>query len=599
MAYFPTTQQQPVATTQATSVAPLLKPLQTDLLSGNGMILLVCLAALAGLAFLGPGNRKAELASGRWVKGNDKRFARKRAHNQINQRKKNAVSLYLNWPAVKATATESGRRYHFTKEAQTTYVPDAQRGIAVAGAPGTGKTFSVIDPLIRSTIHQGFPLILYDFKYPTQSSRIASLAARMGYQVHIFAPGFPESEVCNPLDFMKDEEDALMARQMATVLNRNFKLQSQSSEDPFFTNAGDQLVEATLMLAKSMCFPDVMIAFSILGSEELIKRLQGNKLNPWIDVAFRQLYSTAGSEKTTASIVATAALTFTRFMKAGVLGAFCGETTLPLDLSGKQLIIFGMDRERRDVVGPLLATVLHMLVTRNVIKPRQDPLIVALDELPTLYLPNLVQWLNENREDGLVSILGFQNLLQLEKAYGKELAGAIFGGCATKFLFNPQNYDSAESFSRYLGEEELFYRSKSKNTGGGKSSITQADQNRTRRLFAADQFLKLAQGNCVLLNPAYGSKSESAVPEKCRLKVAKTELGLQAQSLEYWEPLCQSLAEQSTVRPPNQDDVLARIQEFDLNFPIPKDSEESPTSSSLRTQSVLNLCNQAVDDQLL
>ena len=54
-----------------------------------------------------------------------------------------------------------------------------------------------------------------------------------------------------------------------------------------------------------------------------------------------------------------------------------------------------MDRERRDVVGPLLATVLHMVITRNVAKRRQDPLIVAIDELPTLYLPTLVQWLNE------------------------------------------------------------------------------------------------------------------------------------------------------------------------------------------------------------
>lgn len=115
-------------------------------------------------------------------------------------------------------------------------------------------------------------------------------------------------------------------------------------------------------------------------------------------------------------------------MKEGVLGSFCGWTSIPLELKGKQLLIFGMDRERRDVVGPLVATVLHMIVTRNVVKRRQDPLIVAIDELPTLYLPTLVQWLNENREDGLSVILGFQNLVQLEKTYERELARAILGG---------------------------------------------------------------------------------------------------------------------------------------------------------------------------
>jgi type IV secretory pathway TraG/TraD family ATPase VirD4 len=80
-----------------------------------------------------------------------------------------------------------------------------------------------------------------------------------------------------------------------------------------------------------------------------------------------------------------------------ILSAFCGKTTIPLDLTGKQMIVMGLDREKRDVVAPLLAMVLHMIVTRNVTQKRQVPLVLALDELPTLYLPALVQWLNENR----------------------------------------------------------------------------------------------------------------------------------------------------------------------------------------------------------
>ncbi|MCV3212396.1 hypothetical protein OGM63_02425 [Plectonema radiosum NIES-515] len=32
---------------------------------------------------------------------------------------------------------------------------------------------------------------------------------KRGYTVRIFAPGFPESETCNPLDLLRDEEDAI------------------------------------------------------------------------------------------------------------------------------------------------------------------------------------------------------------------------------------------------------------------------------------------------------------------------------------------------------------------------------------------------------
>jgi type IV secretory pathway TraG/TraD family ATPase VirD4 len=182
-----------------------------------------------------------------------------------------------------------------------------------------------------------------------------------------------------------------------------------------------------------------------------------DKLKVWTSRPLSQLISVKDSEKTAVSIIGTAQRMFQRFLKRDFVGAFCGKTTLPLDLDGKQLIVFGLDRNNRDIVGPLLAAILHMIVTRNVSRtvPRSNPLIVALDELPTLYLPALVNWLNENREDGFVGILGYQNIAQLEKVYGKELTRAIFGGTATKFIFNPQDTESAKLFSDYLGEMEI------------------------------------------------------------------------------------------------------------------------------------------------
>jgi type IV secretory pathway TraG/TraD family ATPase VirD4 len=104
---------------------------------------------------------------------------------------------------------------------------------------------------------------------------------------------------------------------------------------------------------------------------------------------------------------------------------------------------------------PLLATVLHMVITRNVAKRRQDPLIVAIDELPTLYLPTLVQWLNENREDGLIRHPRLSKPGTAGETYGRELARAILGACATKAIFNPQEYEAARMFSDFLGDEEV------------------------------------------------------------------------------------------------------------------------------------------------
>ncbi|NET38956.1 MAG: type IV secretory system conjugative DNA transfer family protein, partial [Cyanothece sp. SIO1E1] len=341
-----------------------LQPLHHSLQSRQGLTLLGCLLLVGVFSMLGR-RKKGKLATSHFGRNQEKSTARKRGWQQIKTPKKNAVCLYTTQPQRQS-------------DAKPIYLPDAQRGIAVCGGPGSGKTFSIIDPLIRSSLNQGFPTIIYDFKYPNQSSRHAAYAARLGYKVRVFAPGFPESDVCNPLDFLRDETDAEMARQIATVMNKNFRLLgTQNTQDSFFAAAGDQLTEALLMLTKGTPYPDIITAQAILGLTDLGNRVataaQAKKLNPWTQVSFNQLIGVKDAEKTVSGIVGTASDVFTRFMKAGVLGAFCGQTSLPLDLDGQELIIFGMDRQRRSVVGPLVATIMHMIVTRNVTRPRERP----------------------------------------------------------------------------------------------------------------------------------------------------------------------------------------------------------------------------------
>jgi type IV secretory pathway TraG/TraD family ATPase VirD4 len=533
----------------------IFNQLRVILLSSNGLLLLTCAIGLAAMSLAD--NRKGKLATSRWSNGNEKSIARRKAQQQMKEKQRNAVALYIGKPTL--------------IQPSNLYIPDVQRGIAVCGGPGSGKTFSMIDPAIRSAIDQGFPTIVYDFKYPTQTARLAGYAAKAGYEVRIFAPGFDESSVCNPLDFLRDETDAETARQISVVLNKNFKLSSQNTEDAFFSVAGDQLIEAVLMLAKSTSYKDVMMCQSILSMDGLTQRLQNADLNYWIRASFGQLLSVADSEKTVASIIATANNVFTRFMKKNILGAFCGQTTLPIDMDGKQLLILGMDRERRDVVGPLLATVLHMIVTRNVVKKRKTPLILAIDELPTLYLPSLTQWLNENREDGLCTILGFQNLVQLEKVYGKELARAIVGGCATKAIFNPQEYDSAKLFSDFLGDEEVRYRQKSRGRSGGQSSVNTSDQERTRKLFEASQFLKLPAGKCILINPGYSNEKEASVPIEQRVKIPTADLKAFQESEQEWEKVREQLKRSSGQRPPSTEELKKRYVASNSLYPLPAD----------------------------
>ena len=159
--------------------------------------------------------------------------------------------------------------------------------------------------------------------------------------------------------------------------------------------------------------------------------------------------------------------------------------------------------------------------------------MIALDELPTLYLPNLPKWINEFRSYGFVGLLGYQNFAQLQHIYGRELSRAIFAACGTKVFFNPKDRETASEFSGYLGEKEVRLYTRSQ-TYGMYSSRSRTEQYQRVPLLTLDQILKLRQGECIFINPAYEGKNEGSVPLKLKVKISAQERQIQERSVELW-----------------------------------------------------------------
>jgi type IV secretory pathway TraG/TraD family ATPase VirD4 len=555
-------------------------------LSPLGATLLICIgglvwANLSNGGLFGKGNRQ-KLARARWAGNKEKNTARQTACEQMEARKHNRVALYVSRSKVEKPL-KVGDKYliQIPKSRDRLYFPDAQRGVIVCGAPGSGKTYSLINPLLRSAIDQGFPIVLYDLKYSQvksatakaqgQTAKLAGYAIARGYKVTVLAPGFKESCTANLLDFLTGETDSAMARQIAIALNKNLKLSSGDSDSSgFFSNAGDLITQAIFQIAKGTRYPDILMCFAILSLDNLSVRLQNADLNLWTKAAFSQFLSVAQSPETAASIIGTALGLFTRFIIPELLPAFCRTTTLPLDLKERQLVIFATDDEKRDVVSPLIASVLHLLSTRNLAKPRTTPLILALDELPTIYLPSLPSWLNQKRENGLVSILGLQNLSQLEETYGKEQCETIFTGCVTKAFFNAGSSVAAQRYSDYLGEEEIQNTKRSRSSGGksGASTSTSVESSK-RPLFEVSQFNTLPEGKAVIISPGFRSGQEATLPLLEKIKLSqKVEDELEAESIAVWYKYQQKLVEQSQIKPITEADLELRRKEAERLFPL-------------------------------
>jgi type IV secretory pathway TraG/TraD family ATPase VirD4 len=575
------------------AVPSWLQPYKDQLWNPQGLLTIAALTIGGFFIMSGDSsskkNKNGRMASAHWAGRKEKLAAQKVAIRQINERKRDGLTTWINTPLILRLNEPRGKngkivaRYKITPRADTIFIPDGQRGTAVCGAPGSGKTFSVIDPMVRSVIDQGFPICLYDFKFPGGQAEIhAAYAKSKGYDVRIFAPGFEGTESCNLLDFLKSADDSETAGQIAKVLNANFSLNGgKGGEDPFFQLSGDQLIKAVLQLAKLSEYPDFLTCQKILAlnSSELIDRVKAADISPWVKTSWDQFMSMRESEKTAASVAAIASLMFTNFVSPDILPCLCGESTIPLDLEGKKMIIFGMDQNRRDIVGPILATVLHMIVVRNVAKKRTDPLAVFLDELPTLALPNLVNWLNESRSAGFCGVLGYQNMTQLEKAYGKENSRAILSGCNTKFIFNPGEYESAKYFSDYLGDEEVVYRQKSRSSSKDGGSYSSSEQDKTKKLFSPEELLKLPAGSCILINPAYADKQESSIPVRLKVGIGKGEVNRREYGQSKFSLFIEQAIKRERLKLIGDNDIHIRLREIDRL--LPKGFDASVTARTL------------------
>jgi type IV secretory pathway TraG/TraD family ATPase VirD4 len=538
----------------------------------RSVICILLLFVVASLMRDSRGSEKRKLARSRMGGKADAAAAKKTAFKQMREKKHNKVSL--------CTQAVDMTEENYKAKPGAMFVTDAQRGIAAIGASSSGKTYSVIDPLIRSSIQQGFPTIIYDFKYPEQSSKIVAYAAKQGYEVNVFAPGFKESGVCNVLDFMSDGDDGLMARQIGASLTANLNGKATAHRDEFFGDAGDQLMQALMMLAKGLPEPDLMTAALLASLDKLPERIlkakercdkEGDhewKLSTLTYMAFSQVIQLRDSEKTVSGVIGTAQRVFSRFLVRELIATLCGQTTIPIEMEGKQLLIIGMDQTRRDAVAPLLATVLQMVVNHNLYgKDRKDPLILCLDELDSLYLPSLKRWITEGRFKGLCTMVGFQNIGQIEESYGKGILQTILGGCGTKIILNPQDKASAEYFSSYLGEEGMDIRQSSRSRGR-QSSTTISSQLNKRPLVEVAALLKYPIGKAIFINPGYSSRKEAYVPIIGTIQIPKGEAAISDQSEALWPKVCKRLIDRAKQSSADPEIIVQRRRSLEKLFSL-------------------------------
>jgi hypothetical protein len=310
------------------------------------------------------------------------------------------------------------------------------RGLLVVGSPGSGKSYFVIQHVIRQHIAKGFAMLVYDFKYP-DLTLIAYNALRKHSKVYTLKPSFhlinfddpAASDRCNPLDpdMMFDITDATeSSRSILLGLNREWI----TKQGNFFVESPINFITAIIWFLKKykngiyctlphvieLIQTDYEKLFPILKTEPEIEVL----INPFISA-----YQNDAMEQLEGQI-ASAKIGMARLSSSQLYWVLSGKD-FTLDINNPQapkILCLANNPQKQQTFGPVLSLYVTRLV-KLVNQKNKLKSSLVFDEFPTIYFNGIDNLIATARSNRVATCLGIQDFSQLKKDYGSEQASVI------------------------------------------------------------------------------------------------------------------------------------------------------------------------------
>lgn len=303
------------------------------------------------------------------------------------------------------------------------------RATMVLGTPGSGKSFAIINQVIKQHIEKGFAMMVYDYKFPDLSELAYNhLINHMdGYKIKpkFYVINFDNprrSHRCNPIhpDTMTDILDAYEASYVI-MLNLN-KTWIQKQGD-FFVESPIVLFAAIIWFlriyqgGKYCTFPHAIEflnkpyeqIFPILATYPELENYMSPFMDAWKSSAMDQL----------AGQIASAKIPLSRMISPQLYWTMSGDD-FTLDINNPdepKVLCIGNNPVRQNIYGAALGLYNNTIV-RLVNKKEKHKSSLIIDELPTIYFKGLDNLIATARSNRVAVCLGFQDYSQLNRDYG-------------------------------------------------------------------------------------------------------------------------------------------------------------------------------------
>jgi hypothetical protein len=357
------------------------------------------------------------------------------------------------------------------------------RGSWVVGTPGSGKTFSIIEPFIRQHSAKGFAMVVYDYKFPTLATKlyyhylINKKAGKTPPNCQFNIINFVDVEYSrrvNPIQAKYIPNLAAASETAETLLEslQKGKKEGGGGSDQFFQTSavnflaaciyffvnhekepfdanGKQLyaekvidpvtkiakptgvvreykdgpvVEPAYWLGKYSDMPHIL-SFLNESYQTIFEVLNtDNEVTPLLG-PFQSAFQQKAFEQLE-GMIGTLRVYISRLATKESYWIFHKDgddfDLKVSDPKNPSYLLIANDPEMESIIGALNALILNRLVTRvNTGQGKNIPVSIIVDELPTLYFHKIDRLIGTARSNKVSVTLGFQELPQLEADYGK------------------------------------------------------------------------------------------------------------------------------------------------------------------------------------
>ena len=310
------------------------------------------------------------------------------------------------------------------------------RGLLVIGSPGAGKSWFVVQHVMKQHIEKGFAMFIYDFKYD-DLSKIAYNWLQLHKDKYVVVPSFyvinfdnlSVTHRCNPLEpsAMHDITDATeSARTILLGLNREWI----NKQGDFFVESPINFVTAVIWFLRKYadgkyCTLPHVIELMQADYDELFPVLN---TQPEIEVLvnpFVTAYQNDAMEQLEGQ-VASAKIGMARLASPQLYWVLSGND-FTLDINNPEhpkIVCMGNNPEKQQIYGAVLSLYVSRLV-RMVNKKGKQKCSLVFDEFPTIFFNHIDSLIATARSNRVATTLAMQDFSQLKKDYGKEQADVI------------------------------------------------------------------------------------------------------------------------------------------------------------------------------